>query len=496
MDYYFGDQLRWTYGFDNPNKAAALIASMLPLLWLLVAGPFSIRKQVVKWLCLAAGSAVFCAGWWLIFKTYSRGGLLAAGVGCLFAVMSPLYHRWRLPMGMRPVRSRTRWLMAASLCVVIAALFVSTRAAERSVAWVGQHEGSVDNRLALWQGGLRMIAENPWGVGAGSSGRAYMQWYEPLDLTAGYRTMVNSFLTYLVERGLAVFGLTILAAAILWTLTGPGKKRETMPIVAGALRGSIVAFAVAGYFSTTMENPWLWIPPGVSLFVLLTLRVRRARIAAKMPLRPGASARPSLLMVHPPAFILYPLAFILSLYVAGLLLDRNQPLTIHLSADPDAPVEVTVRGEPGARELTVYPDSAVLGPDYGKLLRKLALDTHTSIRLINGTGVVAGGPAMLVGAAASRIHVEKGSVLILVAPGRMDEDGARQLLRDAKRVILLLPSYDEDGRVAFWQDSAAALASSRLHQRILEGVGVEVDWAWDCVIQECSAQTLTNPNPT
>jgi hypothetical protein len=81
MDYYFGDQLRWTYGFDNPNKAAALIASILPLLWLLVAGPFLIRKHVVKWLCLAAGSSLFCAGWWLLFKTYSRGGLAAAGAG-------------------------------------------------------------------------------------------------------------------------------------------------------------------------------------------------------------------------------------------------------------------------------------------------------------------------------------------------------------------------------------------------------------------------------
>ena len=26
MDYYFGDQLRWTYGFDNPNKAAARLS--------------------------------------------------------------------------------------------------------------------------------------------------------------------------------------------------------------------------------------------------------------------------------------------------------------------------------------------------------------------------------------------------------------------------------------------------------------------------------------
>ncbi len=33
MEFYYQDQLRWGFGFDNPNKAAALIASMLPLIW-------------------------------------------------------------------------------------------------------------------------------------------------------------------------------------------------------------------------------------------------------------------------------------------------------------------------------------------------------------------------------------------------------------------------------------------------------------------------------
>lgn len=66
MDYYFGDQLRWTYGFDNPNMAGALIASILPMLWMLVAGPFGIRGRVMRWLCVAAGGLIFCAGWWLL----------------------------------------------------------------------------------------------------------------------------------------------------------------------------------------------------------------------------------------------------------------------------------------------------------------------------------------------------------------------------------------------------------------------------------------------
>ena len=171
------------------------------------------------------------------------------------------------------------------------------------MAWVGEHDGSVDHRLALWSGGLRMIAENPFGVGTGNSGQMYMQWYEPLDLTAPYRTMVNSFLTYLDEQGLLVFGLTMFAAAVLWRMAGRERRCETMPAVAGALKGSIVAFAVSGLFSTTMEDGWLWIPPGVSLLLLLGLRARAARLSARMPPRPGAMARsrkshPALAFIH------------------------------------------------------------------------------------------------------------------------------------------------------------------------------------------------------
>ena len=138
----------------------------------------------------------------------------------------------------------------------------------------------------------------------------------------------------------------------------------------------------------------------------------------------------------------------------------------------------------------------MLGPDYGKLLRELALDAHTNLRLYAETSGVCASPAMLVGDAAARIHAGKGAVLILLAPGCMDGGRAKALLRDAKSVALLLPSIDEDGRVAFWQNSAAGLAGSRLHERTLEGVGLEVDWAWDSVIQECNANFPPKPNRT
>ena len=32
-DYYYGEMLRWSFGFENPNKAAVVFACLIPLLW-------------------------------------------------------------------------------------------------------------------------------------------------------------------------------------------------------------------------------------------------------------------------------------------------------------------------------------------------------------------------------------------------------------------------------------------------------------------------------
>ena len=101
---------------------------------------------------------------------------------------------------------------------------------------------------------------------------------------------------------------------------------------------------------------------------------------------------------------------------------------------------------------------------------------------------------MLVGDAASQVHIQKGSMLILLTPGRMDSRQARALLRDAKSVVLLLPSFDEDGRVASWQDSLSGMTSGHVQERTLAGVGLEVDWAWETVIEECNALYSAKPN--
>lgn len=76
--------------------------------------------------------------------------------------------------------------------------------------------------------------------------------------------------------------------------------------------------------------------------------------------------------------------------------------------------------------------------------------------------------------------------LILLAPARMEDAQAAKILHNARSVKLLLPGFDEDGRVAFWKDAAenASRQDVITIQKLAE-VGTEVVWAWQSVIDAC-----------
>jgi hypothetical protein len=61
MDFYYQGILRWYYGFENPNKAAALLASLLPFCFLL----FAQRRQAAKFFWILLFGITFLGGWFL-----------------------------------------------------------------------------------------------------------------------------------------------------------------------------------------------------------------------------------------------------------------------------------------------------------------------------------------------------------------------------------------------------------------------------------------------
>ncbi|MEI6561245.1 MAG: O-antigen ligase family protein [Verrucomicrobiota bacterium] len=452
VEYYFQDQLRWSFGFENPNKAAALIASLLPLLWVIAQSGWRIKRATVKWPLAVLGAGAICAGWWLLFMTFSRGGIVAAAVGFL-------YIGWRERHVLFARDNRTRQTVMIATVLGIAVLFAATNAAERSTQWVANREGSVENRFELWCGGLQMIAQIPQGVGQGKSGSAYMQWFQPLDSTTRYRTLVNSYLTFAVEQGIGIFALAVFGAAMFWHWSDVSRDAKWIDALMTGSRGSLAAFAVAGFFSTTMEEWVLWAVPVACAFALLvgTIRSRDRRFIGAVVL----------------AAAVISLVSCVGLYASGWIVTAKQPVRISYFGEK---VNIESVGGAHGRDFIFCVDETVLGEDYGKLLRRLAIDRNATVH-VNGTIQNQNQVFVATGETVSRLSSENPDIsLVLIAPTRIEPDVAKEILRKAKSVMLFTSSFDDDGRVAFWKEAAAETGVKPLE---IEGVGSQVESAWD-----------------
>lgn len=465
MDFYYGDHLRWVFGFENPNKAAALIASLLPLIWLLAGCSWRLKGRWGRRILLFVASVVLLAGWYCLFKTYSRGGIVAA-----LAAFS--YIGW-----MNRRDWRRRWFHASLMAICIAALFFSTKVSDRSVGWVVHRDQSVDNRFTLWSGGLQMLSSFPDGVGRGNSGNFYMQWFQPLNATEGYRTLVNSYLTFATEQGIWIFGLTLFLAILLWLLSRLKAEAATDSLTATfvtGFRASLIALCVAAFFSTTLETFLVWIPGIIAMIGLIAIsgiRWRNRNVFAML----NASS-------------LIAIAVCAALWLSGYFLRGD----VVISGTPQF-VSASPRHSKSKSKLIVWPDQKVLGMHYGKLLRKLAIKNSEPIEVAEvargqrqddkigkDSLLVMGDQVAFIPQMTQKSH---GNLkrLILLAPAMIDKSSALRILHSAKRIEILLPAIDEDGRVAFWQNIAEK-AGLKAEVQSLPGVGTEVDWAWDQVI--------------
>jgi hypothetical protein len=358
------------------------------------------------------------------------------------------------------------------LVLALGGLFWWTGLAERSVQPLEGEDASVENRLVLWRSALQMAAENPLGFGVGRSGDAYMNWYQPLEMTEGYRTMVNSYLTALVEWGWPLFALAVLAAAFFWGWANPARERPGGWIVAGGARGVLVAFAVAGIFSTTMEEPVLWIVPVLAALMLgIWALVERRGLAKGVPML-GAGA-----------------ALCGALLLGGWAMSAKDGLRREFPRTAGA--ERVILEQPGAKSGTwiVQGDPEVLGQVSGKLLRQLA--TSWDARLDVGGKPEGDARVILCGEAAGGSIPDRVAELVLLAPASVEDADAGRLLASARKVRLFVPEIDEDGRSAFW--TGIATMHKNVELVTIAGVGRQLDWGWDQVIEKLAASRGSNP---
>lgn len=464
VEYFYGETLRWSFGFENPNKAAVIFACAVPLLWGLWQLSWRLGNKWLKIPALLVTASGLMGAWYCLIMTFSRGGLVAAAVALLYLIGQAV-----LRGGKRDTAWHKRvdlWL-ALLLMAALAGGTIWNGLGARSTKTLGQ-DASVGNRMELWNSALQMAAENVHGFGTGKSGEQYMQWYQPLERQEGYRTMVNSYLTFLVEQGWLWSSAVLVGFVLFWVWT---RHRSGEPVTV-ALRGSILAFLVAGIFSTTMEDWRLWIFPVACGVVLVTLAVvKRKRLEKIHLLATGSSV----------------LAGCATLFTVGFLKSGNDPLKREFGgSDGNRSVTTLAPGMPKVRSIGCIVDETVMGDQYAKLLREMALGAEVKILL--GDRVKDADRILFTGNSVHSHGTYPKKPLLLLAPEKILEAELAALAARSEPTKLLLPEIDEDGRVGFWDEVTEGTLAAIFQKTALSGVGNRVDWAWAQVIELVKAE--------
>ncbi|MCC7518023.1 MAG: O-antigen ligase family protein [Verrucomicrobiae bacterium] len=378
MEAYFQGVWRMDWGFGNPNKTAALIATLMVAVW----GLAWFRRGGF-WIALGLFTALGVG----LIRTMSRGGLVALCAG--LAVLL-----WNLP---RPWPKRRVGAVVLAFWVMVGAAILWAAHARYGQGLI-ETDRSITNRLELWKIAPRMMADAPEGWGLGNSGRAYMQWYQPTNRTEEYRTLVNSHLTWLVEFGWSLRFLYVLGWLAILLLCWPRATAWVSAIPSGIW----VVFGVAAAFSSVAESPWLWILPGLALAFAVGWRAWKRQWPSAWAF--GLTGAGAALVIG--------ICFVLGVGRSEIRTEHGRVLL--------------GRGEPS---VWIVADERVLGQNFGKALR--------ASRATAGGGVAVG-----IAGSSEALGDTNGKTMVLCGAATEGKAGrVKEAVAKAGRVILLSPSF-------------------------------------------------------
>ena len=252
MEFTYNGLVRYGFGFDNPNHAAALLSMLIPLLW----GIRGSRKHPtwLRWTALTMELLLLAA----LLLTCSRSGILALlAAGLVYAVIACRYLDWR--PAITDLRQAWRWLIPGMIIAALVIVLPAGRAGlTRLFAGAVAPDDSILNRFKVWHGALKLLTDNPGGVGTGNSGFIYTVTLHHGSSLTGYRTMVNSFLTLAVEQGLLVawLVLTVVAIAVaagIFSLRQSSNADSPNSWFTAGMLASLAAGMVTGWSSTCFD---------------------------------------------------------------------------------------------------------------------------------------------------------------------------------------------------------------------------------------------------
>ena len=193
--------LRCSFGFGNPNHAAALACALLPLCW--------------GWRCAAwAGRTLSAALFASVLLTQSRTGIIVAALEWAAWLLLSAWNSRAADRQSAPKDAPLRRHVSASAALRLMAPPVAVAAIALWRMWPRLSlDGSILNRPLIWLSGLRLLSANPDGVGMGNSGALAFAYLLP-DRIPEIRTLVGSHLTLIAECGW-IAGWAWLASVLL-----------------------------------------------------------------------------------------------------------------------------------------------------------------------------------------------------------------------------------------------------------------------------------------
>jgi hypothetical protein len=292
--------------------------------------------------------------WFLLAKTYSRGGFVSAACAMLlfFLLRRDASSRMR-----RYAHIAARLLSLAVLCFAVGA------AGRISPGHIVQDK-SVLNRMELWQGALKMLNDSPFqGWGHGNGGMAYINWYQPLSETERPIGLVNSYLEVAVEHGVHWLFLALAFFCALLCIV-IAQRKHGWNTAAGAC---LVAWGMGNVWSSLWTEALLWMLPGISMLLILTAGFHMRASWPKVLAAPFGSA---LLMVA-------------TLLGTGHVLSKDTRWRVTPAAQSGAVVLVS-KNLPEVTEhpvCEVWTDGVVFGTYFGRTIRQIS-DKSPADRII------------------------------------------------------------------------------------------------------------------
>ncbi len=365
--YYYNGNLRWSFYWENPNYWAMFLVFVLIGSWAVayVVLPRLRAPGFIKYIVCAFELLI----WFLMAKTYSRGGLVAAAAALLlFFILEKRIQS----AGIRAANILARLVVVAVICVCVGG------AGRISPDYVVQ-DRSVLNRMDMWQGALVMMKDSPWtGWGNHLGGFSYINWYQPMTANERPVGFVNSYLDVAVEFGAPALCMTLwIFFFLLIVALRHRKSHETMPAFV-----ILASWGLGNVWSSLWRETLLWIIPIGCVLYLLTVCYRARFLGTGNPLnepkqsdeRPSGRRRPILMNLA--------LAFALSVGIVVVLLSMGRAFSGKygwIACPSRGTDKITLIKRHSVSDTAdapeIFMDGAVFGRYFGKTFRSIAAAT-------------------------------------------------------------------------------------------------------------------------